>query len=68
MIEVREMEVHFVNRIFDKADPPKSSRELALFLFPELRHHDLREADLDVKALSQGTTNGVSVAISGCCE
>ncbi|SPO06775.1 related to ethanolamine kinase [Cephalotrichum gorgonifer] len=54
-----DAEILFVNQVFDKADPPKSSLELALFLFPELGHHEMSIGDLDVKALTQGTTNGL---------
>lgn len=54
------MPVPFVNCVFDKDDARKSVSELAPFLFPGL-DHDLGRADLDfeVKALLQGTTNGV---------
>ncbi|KAL2754134.1 hypothetical protein ACRALDRAFT_1075997 [Sodiomyces alcalophilus JCM 7366] len=52
------MPVPFVKCVFDKDDPRKSSRELAPFLFPGYEPGDA-DLDLDVKALTQGTTNGL---------
>ncbi|KAF4451562.1 ethanolamine kinase, partial [Fusarium albosuccineum] len=48
-----------VNHVFDKSDAKGSSLQLASLLFPDHDHVHQHGADLDVKALSQGTTNGL---------
>ncbi|KAF5005858.1 hypothetical protein FDECE_7716 [Fusarium decemcellulare] len=53
------MQVPVVNHVFDKSDAKGSSLQLASLLFPDHDHGHHAGADLDVKALSQGTTNGL---------
>ncbi|KAK4163935.1 kinase-like domain-containing protein [Cladorrhinum sp. PSN259] len=50
------MEIPFVNHTFDQSDALKSSYVLAPFLYPRQLPDD---AVLEVKALSQGTTNAL---------
>ncbi|KAF4979335.1 hypothetical protein FZEAL_4441 [Fusarium zealandicum] len=50
------MDVPSVNQVFDTSDAPTSSLRLASFLFPR---HELGSGDLEAKALTQGTTNGL---------
>lgn len=52
-----EMQVPFVNQVFDKDDAKGSSLRLSELLFPDAAQVEER---LDVKPLTQGTTNGVS--------
>ncbi|KAM6535837.1 hypothetical protein FALCPG4_005371 [Fusarium falciforme] len=50
------MQVPFVNQVFDKDDAKGSSLRLSELLFPDPAHVEER---LDVKPLTQGTTNGL---------
>ncbi|KAL6361126.1 hypothetical protein LRP88_04588 [Fusarium phalaenopsidis] len=51
------MQVPFVNQVFDKDDAKGSSLRLSELLFPDAAQVEER---LDVKPLTQGTTNGVT--------
>lgn len=50
------MEIPFADHTFDQSNSLKSSLALASYLFP---NQPLDASDLDVKALAQGTTNGL---------
>ncbi|RSL60553.1 hypothetical protein CEP53_005399 [Fusarium sp. AF-6] len=53
------MQVLFVNQVFDKDDAKGSSFRLSEFLFPDAAAAAAAEERLEVKPLTQGTTNGL---------
>ncbi|KAF5017999.1 hypothetical protein F66182_10025, partial [Fusarium sp. NRRL 66182] len=56
-IDIVEMDVPFLNHVFDNSDARGSTLQLLPLLFPDRGRADAD--DLSVKALAQGTTNGL---------